>query len=233
MDKDQVISALKRQILSLEMKPGEAVDETQLASTFAISRTPLREVVQRLAGEGYLVLEKNRGSKVAPMDLSTLREFFQAAPMIYAAISRLAAERASREQIATLKEIQSHYRKAVTDNDVMAAALNNHAFHAQIGVMAATPYLSPSLDRLLIDHTRIGQTFYRPQTDADRARISEAAAQHDAMIEAIAAHRPAEAVELTLRHWDLSRDRMERFVAAEPLEYELAEPVQGRHAHAV
>ena len=82
MDKDHVISALKQQILSLEMKPGEVLDEGQLATRFSISRTPLREVVQRLAGEGYLVLEKNRGSKVAPMDLSTLREFFQAAPMI-------------------------------------------------------------------------------------------------------------------------------------------------------
>ena len=115
----------------------------------------------------------------------------------------------------------------------MAAALNNHAFHAQIGAMAATPYLTPSMDRLLIDHTRISQTFYKPQTESDRKLIGQAAAQHDAMIEAIAAHSPEEAVELTLLHWDLSRDRIERFVAAEPLDYGLGEAAQERQAYAI
>jgi len=83
--------------------------------------------------------------------------------------------------------------------------------------MAHNPYLTACLDRLLIDHTRLGQTFYRPAAKAEQALIRKAAEQHDAMISAFEARDGKRAVELTLQHWDLSRDRMERFVRPDPL----------------
>jgi DNA-binding GntR family transcriptional regulator len=205
----------------MEIAPGQLLDEADLAEAFGISRTPLREVIQRLAGEGYLVLEKNRGAKVASMDLATMRQFFQAAPMIYASVARLAAENASAEAVNELKRIQRAYRDAIAQRSVTETAIQNHRFHEQIGVMAASPYLMPSLNRLLIDHTRISQTFYRVRARDDADRIAAAADQHDAMIEAFERHAAAEAVELTLAHWALSRDRLEQFVSPDPLPFEL------------
>ncbi|MEZ5873244.1 MAG: GntR family transcriptional regulator [Nitratireductor sp.] len=221
-DKQDVASSLRQQILSLQISPGQMLDEAELAQAFGISRTPLREVIQRLGGEGYLVFRKNRGAKVAPMDLTTLRQFFQAAPMIYAAVARLAAENATASGIRSLKEIQKTYRAAIAAGDGNSSALENHRFHAEIGVMAASAYLLPSLNRLLIDHTRIGQIFYRSNNSRDSDRIRKAADQHDELIAAIGSHSPAEAVEITLRHWALSRDQMERFVQPDPLPFEIA-----------
>lgn len=205
----------------MELSPGHPLDEVALSAEFGISRTPLREIIQKLGGEGYLTLLENRGAKVASLDLSTLRHFFQAAPMIYASIARLAAEHAIDSDIERLKEIQVAFRQSIGVGRSCETAGHNHRFHEAIGEMAASPYLMPSLKRLLIDHTRIGQMFYRSRSDGDRNRINEAADQHDAMIEAFASRDASRAVELTLQHWELSRGQMERFVSPDPLPFEL------------
>ena len=221
LGKNELVSELKHQILTLALKPGEMIDEKELSLAFGVSRTPLRETIQRLSGEGFLELSQNRGAKVASMDLDTIRQFFQAAPMIYAAISRLAAERAEPADIAALKAIQKKYRDALAREDASEAALCNHAFHAQIGDMAQTPYLLPSLNRLLIDHTRIAQRFYRTSNQDDVTRVKKAADQHDELITAFEEHQPSKAVDITLQHWELSRDQMEKFVRPDPLPFDI------------
>ena len=219
-DSKQICAAeIKQRILSMELDPGRALDEAQLASEFGISRTPLREVMQRLAGEGFVQLEENRGAKVASLDLKTLRQFFQSAPMIYASIARLAAENTTAADVNKLKAIQLEFRKSISDGRSSDTAQLNHQFHEMIGDVAASPYLTPSLSRLMIDHTRIGQMFYRSRSPDDDQRIDEAADQHDAMIEAFANRDPSAAVELTLKHWELSRGLMEQFVTPDPLPF--------------
>jgi DNA-binding GntR family transcriptional regulator len=74
---------------------------------------------------------------------------------------------------------------------------------------------------MLIDHTRLSQTFYRPETEADAVLVTTAQDQHDAMIDAIAARDIARVTDLTLAHWDLSKDRIERFVRPDPLPLDL------------
>ena len=221
--KTKCIDEMRRRILTLDLQPGAMLDEVMLANEYGISRTPMREVIQRLNGDGYLVIEQNRGAKVAPMDFATMRQFFQAAPMIYAAISRLAAERCEANDAARLKEIQLAYRRSLADGLPSETSMRNHEFHEVIGEIAGSPYLIPSLQRLLVDHTRIAQTFYQSANDDDAVRISKAADQHDAMIEAMANHDPEQAVDLTLDHWALSRNNIERFVSPDPLEFELGE----------
>ncbi|MDD9909112.1 MAG: GntR family transcriptional regulator [Ahrensia sp.] len=221
--KHECAEALRRRILSMELAPGSPLDEIQLAVEYGISRTPLREVLQRLAGEGYVVVQDNRGAKVASLDLATLRHFFLAAPMIYAAVARLAAQQASQTDLKVLRDIQSDFRTSVDSRDVSAAAHHNHRFHAQIGSIAASPFLTPSLNRLLIDHTRIGHTFYEAHSGEDRKRVAEAVKQHDAMIEAFADRDAEAAVALTMQHWELSRGQMGRFVNPDALPIDLGD----------
>jgi len=215
--KDQCLSELRRRILTLALSPGEILDEVSLAEAFGISRTPMREILQRLAGEGYVALEKNRSAQVSPMDFRTMHDFFQTAPMIYASASRIAAENATPDRVAALKDTQAKFKAAHDAGEAGEMVMFNHIFHEQIGEMAANPYLTPSLHRLLIDHTRMSQTFYRPRSDKDKVRIDTANHQHDDLIEAIAAHEPARAVQITLEHWELSRDEIELYVRPDPL----------------
>ena len=107
--------------------------------------------------------------------------------------------------------------QACSASDARGLALWNHRFHEIIGEMASNPYLQPSQHRLLIDHTRMSHTFYRAKFAKDSVRIAKAASQHDEMIEAFTKNNVEIAVELTLDHWALSRDEIEKYVWPEPL----------------
>ena len=141
--------SLVQRILTLDIEPGSMLDETILSEEYGLSRTPFREVIQRLAGEGYVALREHRGAKVSSMDMVNMRNFFQSAPMIYAAVARLATENATPDQIAELKNIQAKFRRAAEEGETQDMALHNHQFHETIGEMAGNPYLTPSLNRLV------------------------------------------------------------------------------------
>lgn len=203
---------LQRRILVQDLEPGSHLDETVIAETYGISRPPLREILRQLEGEGYVRLYAQRGAQVAPMTHKTLRNFFVAAPMVYAAVTRLAAEHARPNQIEQLKGIQRLFRAAIRDGDTAQRALMNQRFHAAIGEMSDNEYLTPSLRRLLIDHTRIGMTFYNHRNQALAERRAIAADQHDQIIAAIEAGDADAAADLAIAHWELSRTDIERFV---------------------
>jgi len=222
--KDRLYGDLKRKILTLELEPGANLDETRLSAEYGISRTPLRDVFRQLAGEGYIQIRDNRGTIVSPMNHKTMRDFFQTAPLIYASIARLAARNARPGQIADLRAVQERFRAAVARADPDDLVYWNDRFHYVMGEMADNQYLMPSLGRLLIDHARIGQTFWRARTPDMSDRIARAADQHDAFIRLIEAGDEEGAVALTLEHWALSRDHIELFVRPDPLPITLPDP---------
>jgi len=229
-NKAQCYTALRARILTMQIAPGTSLSEAALTEEYGISRTPLRELLHRLSGEGFVTLEENRGAKVVSLDLATLRVFFQTAPLVYSSIARQAAENRSTQQLDALKDIQRRFAKATRANDAAEAGLLNHAFHGLIGEMAQNPYLLAGLQRMLVDHTRLGQTFFAPETEADATRVAQAISQHDAMIAAFEAREPSVAVDLTLQHWDLSRDQLEKYVRPDPLPLDVIAMKDRRHA---
>lgn len=210
--KAELYAHLKSGVMTLELRPGADLDEASLSEDFSLSRTPLREVFRQLAGEGYLDLRENRGARVSEMSHTTLRDFFLAAPMVYGAVLQLAAQNARPEQIVDLKAAQEDFKAALHRGDGAARATANNRFHEVTGEMADNIYLMPSFQRLLIDHARISMTFYRPQDASMADNVSEASAQHDAIITAIEATDANAAAQLAIDHWNLSRDQIELFV---------------------
>ena len=219
--KQHFYSDLKRRILTLELAPGSDMDEVALSKEYQISRTPLRDVLRRLAGEGYLEIRDNRGAKVSSMDQKTLREFFQVAPMVYAAVSRLAAQNCTPQQVEELEQIQRRFMEALRTDNVEDKIFFNDRFHSLIGEMADNAFLMPSLRRLLIDHARISETFYRPANKTMQNAVKTAARHHDQMIEAFRRGDEEEAARLAIEHWELSRRQIEAFVMPDSLDIAL------------
>jgi DNA-binding GntR family transcriptional regulator len=220
--KAQMRDALRRRILSMEMKPGAVVDETQLAAEFGLSRPPVRELLRQMAAEGYLELEPNRAPRVSAMGYDALRSFFQAAPLVYVATSQLAAERATAADVATLREIQRRFQAAIAAGDIDMRVHWNDQFHLEIGKIASNAYLMPSLRRVLLDHARLGKIFYRPSPPADMQRdMATAVHQHDLIIDAIERRDTAGVSELVRAHMDLSRRRMAEYAAPAGLDVPL------------
>lgn len=222
--KHALIEALTRQILTLVLRPGDDLDEVRLSQEYGLSRTPLREVLRELAGQGYVDLRNNRGARVSDMGHTTLRDFFLTAPMIYSAVLRLAAENRTEEQIATLRQAQATFRSALVHGSSADRALANTHFHRVTGDMADNIYLSPSFNRLLIDHARIGMTFYKSKDDGAESSLGTAADQHDDIIQAITLRDSDAAGNLAIEHWNLSRDQIERFVMPDALDLPLGSP---------
>jgi DNA-binding GntR family transcriptional regulator len=216
-NKGSLYDDLKRRILTMELDPDEDLDEVALSERYGLSRTPVREIFRRLEGEGYIEIRANRGARVVPMNHSTLRHFFLVAPMIYAAIGRLAVQNYKPSQLSDLKDTQERFRKASVSDDALSMVLENNRFHEIIGEMSGNAYLQPSLGRLLIDHARIGHTFFRPRNADMRKRLQTAVEHHDGFISAIGAHEEDAVVDLVFEHWELSRENMEMFIAPQGL----------------
>lgn len=217
MKKDDLYNDLKRQILTMELEPGSSLDETRLSEEYEISRTPLRDVFRRLAGEGYLNIVNNRGASVSPMDHKTLRNFFMTAPMLYAAIGRLAADNAKPAQIDAMQKAQDEFREAALKYDGKGLTYWNDQFHTVMGDMADNLYLKPSYERLLIDHARISQTFYSSKLENFESDLEEAAGHHDEMLSCIKEGNAEGMVKLIKQHWALSHEQMEMFIRPDPL----------------
>ena len=219
--KTTLYETLKHQILTLELAPDHDLDEVRLSEEYGISRTPVRDVLRQLAGEGYIEIRENKGARVISMNHATLRDFFLVAPMIYEAVGRLAVQNSKATHMVQLKDCQERFRSAMSRRDAEAMVVENNSFHAIIGEMANSAYLKPSLNKLLIDHARIGYTFFRPTNEEMEANLAEACEHHDQMIQAIVEKDEAAIVRLVFDHWELSRRNMAMFIAPTGLQSEV------------
>jgi len=202
-----------RRIVSLELKPDAVLDEVVLSEEFGLSRPPIREIMRQLAAEGYIELEANRPARVASMNYQSLRSFYLAAPFIYIATTQLAALHATEHEITELKKIQQQFCQAIVNCDSDARNVHNQRFHQAIGEMAHNNYLLPSLNRILIDHARIGKIFYRyPASLESTHNWDEAVHHHEQMIAAIESHDTKGIEHIVTAHFELSRQLLVDFV---------------------
>ncbi len=211
--KTALYETLKREILTLERAPDEDIDELRLGEQFGISRTPVRDVLRQLAGEGYVDIRENRGARVIPMDYATLRDFFRVAPIIYEAVGRLAIQNSRTGQLVELRRCQERFRAALAHRNAETMVVENNLFHNIIGFMSGSTFLIPSYSKLLIDHARIGHTFFRPTSNEMVVSLDASCQQHDEMIEALASGDEDSMVRLVFDHWGLCRSNMEMFIA--------------------
>lgn len=78
-----VYETLRREIIELTLVPGSPIDEAQLAERFALSRTPIREALVRLAAENLITTLTNRATIVSQIDFLNLSSFFDALTLMY------------------------------------------------------------------------------------------------------------------------------------------------------
>jgi DNA-binding GntR family transcriptional regulator len=85
-----------------EFKPGERINEVELAQRLGASRTPLREALNRLAAEGFLVLKQDRGFFCRDLKPREMYELYQFRAVLEVAAIRLACEQATEQEVTDL-----------------------------------------------------------------------------------------------------------------------------------
>ena len=179
-----VYETLKHEILNLTLEPGSPIDEVKLAERFGISRTPIREAMVKLAGEGLVVTLPNRFTIVAPIDFPSLPQFFDALSLMYRVTTRLAAANRTEDELAAIQELQHGYTKAVEASDVPAMIEVNRNFHAAIARAGKNRYYTDLFTRLLDEGRRLLRLYYSSYNDKlPRVYLQE----HEVMLAAIEA----------------------------------------------
>ena len=124
-----VYEMLRDEILDLKLPPGMPIDEVQLAERFGMSRTPIREALVRLAGEGLVETLPNRSAMVAQIDILNLYTFYDAITLMYRVTTRLAAQYHRPEDLDVIRAHQARYAHAVAAQDPLAMIAINKQWH--------------------------------------------------------------------------------------------------------
>ena len=179
-----VYEMLRDEILTLALAPGRPIDEVNLAERFGMSRTPIREALVRLAGEGLVETLPNRSAVVANIDFAKLHTFFDAITLMYRVTTRLAAQYHQPQDLAVIRGHQARYAQAVVAKDPLAMIAINRDFHAAIAEAGRNPYFTALTLRVLDDGRRILRLYYQSFNDQLPREYSE---EHNDLIAAIAA----------------------------------------------
>ncbi|MDA9208144.1 GntR family transcriptional regulator [Octadecabacter sp.] len=123
--------------------PGSRLVESELAERFGVSRTPIREALQRLETQSLLTRD-GRSLIVASLDHSQLSELYVVRGALEGLAARLAARHATPEELAVLRDMLDADRKLVDDPDAMSRA--NRRFHKQIHLASHNRFLVRQLD---------------------------------------------------------------------------------------
>ncbi|MGG5822535.1 GntR family transcriptional regulator [Falsiroseomonas sp. HW251] len=192
---------LRAEIIAGRLPPGMRLKIQDLATRYGLSHMPVREALQQLQGEGLVVMSPNRGATVRRMDAQFVRNLFGIREALEGYLTRQAAGALTPDDIAALRAIQAELRTAHRTRDMQSIVRLNRAFHRTIEAAAGNDEAIRLLDlhSNLIGalRTRVG---YRP------GRVETVLAEHDAMVEALAAGDAAAAGEIHDRHIRGARD---------------------------
>src|SRR5262249_12589979 len=108
-----VYDKLRGEILDLILPPGSAIDEAQLSERFRMSRTPIREALVRLAGDGLVDALPNRSTVVSNIDFLNMHAYFDALVLMYRVTTKLAAQHRRLEDIEVIQCCQARFCSAV------------------------------------------------------------------------------------------------------------------------
>lgn len=124
-------------------RPGDRLVESELAERFGVSRTPIREALQRLETQSLLTRD-GRSLIVASLDHNQLAELYVVRSELEGLAARLAARHAAPEEIKVLKDMVENDRKIVNDPNALSRA--NRRFHKQIHLASHNRFLVQQLD---------------------------------------------------------------------------------------
>lgn len=190
---DTIVEDLEQMIVTGAFADGARLDEIRLAERFGVSRTPIREALQKLAASGLVEQIPRRGVFVREPGPVELVEMFEAMAELESACGRLAAMRITEPSLNALREVNGRCRTAAEGSDADGYYRENERFHQLIYAAAENGYLQDQATRL---QKRL-KPFRRMQLHV-RGRLEQSMAEHEIILDALA-RGDREAVATTLR----------------------------------
>ncbi len=185
---DQMVRAISDRIVTGGMHPGEKLDEASLADRYKVSRTPVREALNRLSAMGLVERRPNRGAIVAVVSRAHLASMFESMAELEAICARFCAERMTEQERRTL-EIEHRAAAELVAREAEADyELFNSDFHTRLYRGAHSPHMC----ELASQTRRRLAPFRRAQFRLD-GRLQKSWREHDRIVQSILARDAAAA----------------------------------------
>lgn len=130
--RERAYEAIKEAILTLELVPGQPVNEAELAAQLNVSRTPIRDALLQLQSEGFVVIQPFRGAFVSELTAQDIMEIFALREMLELPAARNAAQTFTPEDIAMAEDMLKRMQEAVDQDRVRDYSTLSDQFHAMI-----------------------------------------------------------------------------------------------------
>lgn len=193
--RSRVYDILQRAIISGELEPGQRVRDQDIAERLGVSRTPVREALQRLEDEGLVETRRGSLTRVMPLDTPAARDAFPLVATLHAFATRTATPRLTPADFAELRAANAALAEALSVGDVMGAIAADDRFHLRFLECAQNHELAPTLDRLTPKIRRLEVAQFGSL--AGRRSVE----QHAAIIAAVEGRDAALAANLVEQNW--------------------------------
>lgn len=190
--KDIAYSVIKNKIMSNEFKSGEYLEEKMLCDLVGVSRTPIREAINQLANEDFVIIRPNKGIFVTTIDIKKSKELFQVRCYLEPIVLELAWNNIEAEPLLeyrnnTLFSIESEDYKSLNEID--------YEFHNYINSKCENEYFMSIINRLQDQFQRVRTLDYY-----NRERILGGANEHLQLIDFFIDNDLEKAKKLLLTH---------------------------------
>ncbi|MBX3530627.1 MAG: GntR family transcriptional regulator [Rhizobiaceae bacterium] len=195
---DRIYAALRQEIMRCEIAPGATLDAASIARQYEVSKTPVRDAMQKLAADGLIAILPRSGYRVAPITFQAVHEILDLRAAIGPHAARQAARYATASDIAELRRIVAEYAAPIDLGTMQQVARRFHIGIARCSrnkrVVALSENLFDELERLLrfaIDFT---------------VKTGEHSDEHTALVDAIEAGDGERAAAIEAAHIKSSRE---------------------------
>jgi DNA-binding GntR family transcriptional regulator len=186
---------LRDAIVTGRLQPNERLVEAELIELLGVSRTAVRTALVRLAQEGLVVHERNRGARVRYVDETEAVEIVLARAALEALAVRQAAERATPEDVAELRAVLGEMRARLDEADLLGASDENAVLHSKLLELSGNRTVIRLVGGLKSQLVR-----FQYRTILVPGRSARSFEEHSAIVDAVAAGDPDAAEAAMRRH---------------------------------
>lgn len=205
---DQAYAYVINALTEGTMQPGTRVREAELASAIGISRTPIREALNRLINEGLVSNDPRRGLIITELDQTMVGELYEMRRVLESTAAGLAARHATDVEISVLRTLMENDAKATTAQEI---SKNNKMFHQVLYKCGHNRYLLKTLQALQNSMLLLGSSTLENKTRSDHAHK-----EHQQIVEALEARDPERAAKVASDHISNAyKERLNKFLFRE------------------
>lgn len=154
-EKSKIYLKLKRDIIELKFKPGDILNEVELAEEFGVSRTPVRTALQELERDSLLSIVPRYGAQVAAIDFRNIKGLFEVTKQLDPFATRLAVKKITKRQLEELKAIIERLDSMTSTSNYQEAINEDEKFHEILFEACGNPWLTKTSTTLHIHTERL------------------------------------------------------------------------------